>query len=139
VLLQLRQNTGFMDGYWACGVAGHVEPGESVFDTAVREAREEVGVTLDPMLLNPVTTLHRTDGSGQEIEQRIDWFFSCDEWEGTPTIQEPAKCAGLEWFPLSALPELVPPHERIVLEGIAAGRPAAIMALGFGSSTLSFC
>ena len=24
VLLQLRQNTGFMDGHWACAAAGHV-------------------------------------------------------------------------------------------------------------------
>ena len=27
VLLQVRQGRGFMDGYWACGAAGHVEAG----------------------------------------------------------------------------------------------------------------
>lgn len=29
VLLQLRMNTGYMDGYWATAAAGHVEAGES--------------------------------------------------------------------------------------------------------------
>ena len=28
VLLQLRQGTGYMDGYWATAAAGHVEAGE---------------------------------------------------------------------------------------------------------------
>ena len=27
VLLQLRRGTGYMDGYWACAAAGHVERG----------------------------------------------------------------------------------------------------------------
>ena len=30
VLLQLRRNTGYMDGHWACGASGHVEAAESV-------------------------------------------------------------------------------------------------------------
>ena len=37
VLLQLRRNTGYMDGHWACGASGHVEAAESVLETAVRE------------------------------------------------------------------------------------------------------
>lgn len=123
-----------MDGFWSCAAAGHVEAGESVFDAAVREAREELGVTLDPARLTPVTSLHRTDGSHQAVEQRIDWFFSCDEWDGVPTIQEPAKCAGLAWFELSALPELVPPHERVVLEAMAVQASSAIMTFGFETS-----
>ena len=44
VLLQLRQNTGYMDGYWAAAAAGHVERGETAYDAARREAREEIDV-----------------------------------------------------------------------------------------------
>jgi 8-oxo-dGTP diphosphatase len=44
VLLQLRQNTGYMDGHWAAAAAGHVERGETAYDTARREAVEELGV-----------------------------------------------------------------------------------------------
>ena len=45
VLLQLRQNTGYMDGYWAAAAAGHVERGETAYDAAQREAHEELGIT----------------------------------------------------------------------------------------------
>ena len=45
VLLQLREGTGYMDGYWATAAAGHVERGESVFAAAAREVTEELGVT----------------------------------------------------------------------------------------------
>jgi 8-oxo-dGTP pyrophosphatase MutT (NUDIX family) len=53
VLLQLRQGTGFMDGHWAAAAAGHVEAGESVLEAAVREATEELGITIDPADLVP--------------------------------------------------------------------------------------
>jgi len=38
VLMLLRANTGYMDGFWAVP-AGHVEKGESVVEAAVREVR----------------------------------------------------------------------------------------------------
>ena len=38
VLLQLRQNTGYMDDHWAAAAAGHVEQGETAYDAARREA-----------------------------------------------------------------------------------------------------
>ena len=50
VLLQLRRNTGYRDDHWACGAAGHVEDGESVFQAAVREAAEELGVVVEVAL-----------------------------------------------------------------------------------------
>ena len=53
VLLQLRRGTGYMDGCWACGAAGHVEAGESVVQAVVREAAEEVGVGVAPGNLRP--------------------------------------------------------------------------------------
>src|SRR5215207_9969041 len=58
VLLQLRQGTGFMDGHWACAAAGHVEAGESVLSAAIREAAEELGVTIEPHEMQPLTTVH---------------------------------------------------------------------------------
>ena len=58
VLLLLRADTGYMDGYWAVP-AGHVERGESVLAAAVRELKEEVGIDVDPSDLQPVTAMHR--------------------------------------------------------------------------------
>jgi 8-oxo-dGTP pyrophosphatase MutT (NUDIX family) len=119
VLLHLRRGTGYRDGHWALP-AGHVEPGEAVDEAAAREAREEVGV--EPQDLRPLTAMHRFDPHGPAVEQRVDVFFEATRWAGTPTIREPDKAADLRWFPLTALPEPVVPHERSVLDALASGR-----------------
>ncbi len=134
VLLQLRQGTGFMDGHWATAAAGHVEEGESVYAAAVREAREELGIDVDPADLEPLTTLHRSQGNGRPVDERVDWFFVCRRWTGIPARREPDKSADLRWFALDDLPEPVVPHERHVYEALRAGRPPAIIAFGPGWS-----
>ncbi|WP_433762259.1 NUDIX domain-containing protein [Nocardia sp. CA-135398] len=47
VLFGQRQNTGFEDGAWHLP-SGHLEADESVVDALIREAREEIGVTIAP-------------------------------------------------------------------------------------------
>nr|WP_245534448.1 NUDIX domain-containing protein [Xylanimonas cellulosilytica] len=131
VLLQLRQGTDFMDGHWAAGAAGHVEANESVVDAAVREAREELGVTIAPTDLRPITTMHRGQPGGPALEQRVDVFFAADRWTGDPHTQEADKSADLRWFPLDALPDPVVPHELRVLRALAAGDPPRLMVEGF--------
>jgi 8-oxo-dGTP diphosphatase len=118
VLLQLRQNTGFMDDHWAAAAAGHVEKGETAYDAAHREAAEEIGVS--DLELEFVTAMQRTRG-GDPIDERVDFFFTCRSWSGEPRILETAKTAALEWFPLSALPDPVVPHELKVLKGLTTG------------------
>ena len=96
VLLQLRRNTGYMDGCWACAVAGHVEVGEPVTRTVVREAAEEAGIVLDPEDVRALTTVHRSnDVGGPLLEQRVDFFFTARRWTGEPVVGEPGKNAGL--------------------------------------------
>jgi 8-oxo-dGTP diphosphatase len=114
VLLQLRQGTGYRDGFWACAAAGHVEEGESVIDAAVREAAEELGVVVAPE----------------------DFMFEVTRWTGTPSIQEADKAADLAWFPFVALPEPLVPHEAAVLRAVHdAGRHGTemprLMTFGF--------
>jgi len=128
VLLQLRQNTGFMDGHWAAAAAGHVERGETALDAAHREAAEEIAVTaLD---LEFVTAMQRTRHA-DPIDERIDFFFTARHWSGEPRIVEPAKCAELRWCPLDALPEPVVPHELEVLRGLRSGTTTAYSTFGF--------
>jgi 8-oxo-dGTP diphosphatase len=134
VLLQLRQHTGFMDGHWACAAAGHVEAGESVLAAAVREAAEELGVRIRPDQLVPVTAMHRTRGTGDPIDERVDFFFGCRGWQGRPRRMEPAKSAELRWFPLDALPDPVVPHERAVLDAVRTGAVPAVVTFGFGAA-----
>lgn len=118
VLLQLREGTGFMDGHWAAGAAGHVERGETAYAAARREAREELGIEPDLQFL---TTVHRRHGAEPvaPIDERVDFFFVATSWTGEPRIQEAAKCADLRWFALDALPEPVVPHEAAALAELA--------------------
>ena len=121
-LLQLRGETGYMEHHWAAAAAGHVERGETAQEAARREAAEEIGVgDLD---LSFCTSMQRT-GDGASIDERIDFFFTARGWSGTPRIVEPRKCRELRWCRLTDLPEPVVPHERAVLEGLAAGLAGA--------------
>jgi ADP-ribose pyrophosphatase YjhB (NUDIX family) len=130
VLLLLRANTGYMDGYWALP-AGHVEHGESVISAALREVREEIGVEIAEPDLVPVTAMHRTGANGQLIDERVDFFFTATRWTGEPRLMEPGKAAGLEWYSLDKLPDPVVPHEARVLAGLRAGSIPPVIAYGF--------
>lgn len=130
VLLQRRANTGYYDGWWAAAAAGHVDPGESVLDAAVRETAEELGVTIAADDLEPLTAMHRTAPTGSPIDQRLDVFFACARWSGIPALQEDT-ATDLAWFDLDALPDGVVHHERFVLEGMRAGTLSAVTAYGF--------
>ena len=120
VLLQLRQNTGYMDGHWAAAAAGHVERGETAYDAAAREALEELAIT--DVALTFLTSMQRTQHA-DAIDERVDFFFTARSWTGEPRITEPHKCAALQWFPLDALPTPVVPHELSVLSRLDAVPP----------------
>ena len=98
ILLGRRQNTGFGDGAYH-PPSGHVEAGESVLTAAAREAKEEVGVVIDPDHLELVHVLHNAASGG-----RLAFFFAVDAWNGTITNTEPDKCSELRWFTTDQLP-----------------------------------
>ncbi len=128
VLLQLRRGTGYMDEHWAAAAAGHVERGETAYDAAHREAREEIGVgELD---LTFVTAMQRTR-SGEPIDERIDFFFTARTWSGQPRLVEPDQAADLRWYPLTARPDPVVPHELAVLDALRTGTTTAYSTFGF--------
>lgn len=131
VLLQQRRNTGYMDGLWTAGAAGHVEPGETARQCAVREAFEELGVHIEGADLHLATVMQRTDGSDTPREQRVDWFWTAQTWRGDPRIVEPHKAGELRWFPLADLPLDVPGYERVVLDGLRHHDLAIDAAYGY--------
>ena len=137
VLLQLRgPETSFMAGHWAAGAAGHVEYAESVAAAAVREADEELGVTVHVADVQPLCTVQRTlPGCADPVEQRVDFFVTADRWSGEPTVQETGKCAELRWCRLDALPEPMVPHEHRVLSLLAAGTLPPILSVGFPAAS----
>ena len=97
LLLALRQNTGYCDGQYSL-VSGHVEKGESVYDAAIRETKEEAGVEIETKNLELVHTMFRIES------EYIDFFFIAKAWQGDFVNTEPQKCAELKWFPINQLP-----------------------------------
>ena len=126
VLLQLRQGTPYMDGHWAAAAAGHVERGETAYDAARREATEELGIT--DVGLEFAFAMQRTQHA-ESIDERVDWFFTARSWTGSARVVEPHKAARIEWFPLSALPEPMVPHEAYALAQLSSG--AVYLTFGF--------
>ena len=90
ILLHLRQNTGYMDGFWDVAGSGHVDGGETASQALCRECFEEL----------------------DETETYYHLFFFVRAYEGTPRIMEPDKSAALEWFDLDRLPDGMVPALR---------------------------
>ncbi|MFE0133152.1 methyltransferase domain-containing protein [Streptomyces sp. NPDC059037] len=118
VLLARRANTGYGDGLLNVP-SGHVEPGEDVREAVLREAREEIGLTLAPADVRAAVVLqHRGPGGNP----RIGWFFEADHGRGgTPFNAEPEKCEELTWHAIDALPDDMVAYCRAGLEAWRAG------------------
>jgi|SRR3989338_1109026 len=110
VLLTRRSNTGWEDGKYAL-VGGHIEDNETVFDTAVREAEEEVGITLNLKYLKVVHTMHDSKYN------YIGFFLIATKWKGKPIIKENDKIDDISWFPLNHLPSNIPAQNMQGLNG----------------------
>ncbi len=131
ILLQLRRNTGYMDGYWAMAAAGHIESGESAIEAVRREAKEEVDIDIAAEDLEPLCTMHRTQPLTGPTSERVDFFFQCRSWIGTPRVAEPDKSDGIEWFDIANPPERTVAHEALVIAKLAAGDLPPILQFGF--------
>jgi 8-oxo-dGTP diphosphatase len=116
VLLLRRYNTGYEDGRYSVP-AGHLDGGETVVAAAIREAREEVGVALDPAEVAVAGVMHR-----RAEDERVDWFVAARLWRGEPENREPHRCDELRWAPLDAPPPETIPYVRRALENFRAGR-----------------
>ncbi len=112
ILLLRRHNTGYRDGEYGLP-SGHLEKGESPIETAIREAKEEIGVDISPGDLDFMHVLYRKD-DGQSNEY-IDFFFTCRRFRGELKNLEPNKCDDLNWFEIDKLPENTIDYVRYVL------------------------
>lgn len=114
-----RAHTSWMDGYYGLP-SGKVEPGEGFFAAAIREAKEEVGVTVRP----ENATFRLAYWLQNEEEPDVEWcnvVFFAEEWEGEPYNAEPHMHDEVAWFRMSELPHNVIPSVRSMLEAIERG------------------
>ncbi len=119
-MLLRRYNTGYEDGNYSLP-AGHVEADETVRQTLIREAKEEVGVEIKSEDITLAHVMHRKGSDSND--ERLDFFFTCSGWAGEPKIMEKDKCDDLTWFGLEALPDNTIPY---IKEAITLAREVVL-------------
>lgn len=117
ILLLRRYQTGYMDGHYSVP-AGHLDGEETVRMAGVREAREEIGVRIDPADMVFAGVFHRHDD-----DERVDFFVQVRNWSGEPVNAEPGKCDELRWADLDGLPENTVPYVQRAIENFRGGIP----------------
>jgi 8-oxo-dGTP diphosphatase len=80
------------------GLGGHVEPGEDVYASVVREVREECGLEVRDVRLRAVTVVDAGDPSAGII------FFTFTAWSDTRAVT-PSHEGALDWAPRTRLGE----------------------------------
>lgn len=116
ILLAMKKR-GFGAGHWN-GVGGKPDPGEDIKDTAVRECREEIGVT--PAKFEHIATLDFFfPKANKDWNQRVITYF-CTEWKGEPVETEEM---APKWFKLSDIPyKEMWPDDKYWLPEVLNGR-----------------
>lgn len=118
ILLQKRKGSKLWPGYYALP-AGHIDEGETQYDALVREAKEELGIEINPNdIINNYVVLRRNffEIDGKMLEPYIDYYFEIKKYNGVPKIIEEDKCDELLWADVNNLPEPFINYEGVFLE-----------------------
>ncbi|HEX3568174.1 MAG TPA: NUDIX domain-containing protein [Candidatus Saccharimonadales bacterium] len=119
ILLGLRKNH-FGAGTWGLP-GGHLEFSERLVDTACREAKEEIGLDIQPSDLHLISVVDGVPtSSGQQHHVHVT--FELREPAQEPRNTEPEFCEELRYFPLDALPENILPTHQPIIENYVANR-----------------
>lgn len=95
---------------------GHVEPGESIAQAAVREVREETGVSGRIVAELPGIDYFFVEKDGRRVRKHVDYFL-LDYTGGDEEDFDPVEVDGARWFPWEeALGRLSHANERRVAE-----------------------
>jgi len=118
ILLLRRYRTGWQDGNYSVP-AGHIEEGEPATKAMIRETEEEIRAKIPSEDLTFCGVMHRR--KTEEGEERVDFFFTTNKWQGEIKIGEPDKCDNLQWFPLDQLPDNIVPYIKTAIDNYRKG------------------
>jgi 8-oxo-dGTP diphosphatase len=95
---------------------GKIEPNESPEAALVRELREELGVTVAPDCLEPLTF----SSAGRGTRHLLLLLYRCSAWQGEPSALD---VAAIRWVLPAALADYdMPPADRPFVSVLAAER-----------------
>lgn len=110
ILLLLRQNTGHADGMYDLP-GGHLEANEDLFDSMIREAKEEIGIDIVREDMKIIHIYHHY------IKDMLKFVFSVSTYSNEIKNEEPDKCKELKWFEIDRLPEnIIPKIKEEILD-----------------------
>ena len=115
ILLQKRQNTGYMDNMWDVCVSGHVKSGEAATEAIIREANEEIGIKIEKENLKFAGFYYNN------IKRKTYCYvyFKANKYKNTPRINETEKCSDLKWFDITDLPlDIIPDRKASIINYI---------------------
>jgi 8-oxo-dGTP diphosphatase len=99
ILLGLR-NGSHDSNTWACP-GGHLEYQESFEECAIRETKEETGLTVTkPTFITATNDIFKKDN-----KHYVTIFMKAKYEGGKPKVMEPNKCKEWNWFNKKNLPE----------------------------------
>lgn len=102
--------------------AGKVEKGESLRQNIIREAYEEVGITILPEDLELAITLYAKYTYNEKLTEDVGFFFKVTKYQGEVVNAEPHKHSHIQWIDLDSLPKDIVPHTRVALEAYVQGK-----------------
>ncbi|MDB5324647.1 MAG: hydrolase [Phycisphaerales bacterium] len=102
------------NGKWAT-IGGICDPGESPAETAVREALEETGVTIEIERVSGVYGSPVIQYPNQDLAQYVTVAFRCRIVAGTPRVADD-ESLDVRFFALDALPPDVSANHRTRIE-----------------------
>ncbi len=123
VLLLRRAGNVYASGQ-LCLPSGHLEEGENILQTAIRETREETGIALEPATLRLLLSIHQRN-PGISCT-RLGFVFEPEQWHGEPVNNEPVKCSGIVWADPARPPADTVEYTSAVLRAISSGATFAL-------------
>lgn len=111
ILMLKRAGTGYYDGYYDLP-GGHLEANEDIFDGMIREAKEEIGISIKREDMEILHIYHKYKRG------MLKFVFKACKYEGIPINNEPDKCEKIEWIEIDNLPENTIQGIRLELENI---------------------
>lgn len=113
VLVQKRAENRSLAGLWEFP-GGKIEPDERPEDALVRELNEELGISLQPEDLTPLSFASAPLGE----QHLLLLLYSCRKWQGVPAALD---AAAIQWSSINALQDLeMPPADVPLVKALLA-------------------
>ena len=107
------------DGEW-CFPGGHLDFSETIFETAKREIKEEVGLDVDELEL--ISVADELKYIKTDNKHYLNIGIIAKYKGGEPRLMEPNKCKEWRWFSLENLPDKMLEGTQLIINNYKAGK-----------------